>query len=108
MSGLESTKIPHQRGNVTAIQRSVRTVVEPELRDPRTSDSLCMSVAAVARTLGVSADAVYELVHRGELPSLRIGRRLVVPRRAVEVIVEQLLAHFDAKRVVARLSDHSH
>jgi excisionase family DNA binding protein len=38
-----------------------------------------LSVAAAARLLGVGRTAAYEAIHRKELPSLRIGRRLVVP-----------------------------
>ena len=33
--------------------------------------------------LGISRALAYELVARGELPSLRLGRRLVVPKKAV-------------------------
>ena len=47
-----------------------------------------LSVAEAAELLGVSRALTYELVKRGELPSVRLGRRIVVPRRAVE----QLLA----------------
>lgn len=47
-----------------------------------------LSVAEAAELLGVSRALAYELVKRGELPSVRLGRRIVVPRRAVE----QLLA----------------
>jgi excisionase family DNA binding protein len=65
---------------------------------------LFLSVAATAQTLGISDDTVYELVNRGELPSLRIGRRRVIPRRAVELIVEHLLTDFDPTLLAARLA----
>lgn len=45
---------------------------------------LAMSVAEAARALGVSRDAVYELVRRGEMPHLRVGRRVIIPRQALE------------------------
>lgn len=32
-----------------------------------------------ARALGIGKDAAYDAVHRGEIPVLRFGRRLVVP-----------------------------
>jgi len=66
--------------------------------------ALFFSVATAAQTLGVSDDTVYELVQRGELPSLRIGRRRVIPRRAVELVVEHLLADFDPSILADRLS----
>ena len=51
--------------------------------------SLTMSVVEAAKVLGISRAFAYELVARGELPSLRFGRRVVVPRRALEVLIEQ-------------------
>lgn len=37
--------------------------------------------------LGISRAHAYELVRRGELPRLQLGRRVVVPRRALEDLV---------------------
>jgi excisionase family DNA binding protein len=68
------------------------------------ADPLFLSVAAAAKTLAVSDDAIYDLVHRGDLPSIRIGRRRVIPRRAVELVVEHLLEGFDPERLAARLA----
>jgi excisionase family DNA binding protein len=62
------------------------------------------SVAIAAQTLGVSDDTVYELVQRGALPCLCIGRRRVIPRRAVELVVAHLLADFDPGGVADQLS----
>ncbi|MGH9917946.1 MAG: helix-turn-helix domain-containing protein [Nitrososphaerales archaeon] len=52
------------------------------------SVSLTLSVPETAKLLGVSRDLVYELVAQGELPALRLGRRIVLPRRAIEELVE--------------------
>jgi excisionase family DNA binding protein len=49
---------------------------------------LVLSVTEAARLLGISRALAYELVARGELPSLRLGRRIVVPRRALEALLE--------------------
>ena len=62
------------------------------------------SVATVAQAFGVSDDTVYALVQRGALPCLCIGRRRVIPRRAVELVVEHLLADFDPRCVADQLS----
>ncbi len=51
---------------------------------------LTLSVTEAARLLGISRAFAYELVARGELPSLRLGRRVVVPRRALEQLVERV------------------
>ncbi len=74
----------------------------------RAPEPLFLSVAEAARTLGVSDDMVYELLQRGELPGLSIGRRRVIPRRAVELIVEQLLAEFDPSQLALHFSATRH
>jgi excisionase family DNA binding protein len=45
---------------------------------------LVWSVEETARRLRISRAHAYELVARHELPSLRLGRRIVVPRHAIE------------------------
>jgi excisionase family DNA binding protein len=52
-------------------------------------DKLIVSVAEAAEMLGVSDDLVYELTARGDLPCLRLGRRKVIPRQAIESLVAQ-------------------
>jgi len=49
---------------------------------------LVLTVTEVAVALGISRTHDYELVARGELPSLRLGRRIVVPRRSLERLVD--------------------
>jgi excisionase family DNA binding protein len=44
------------------------------------SERLTLTVEETARLLGISRGAAYEAVRRGELPSLRIGRRILIPR----------------------------
>jgi excisionase family DNA binding protein len=51
-------------------------------------ERLVWSVEEAGRMLGISRAHAYELVARGELPHLRLGRRVVVPKHAIE----QLLA----------------
>jgi excisionase family DNA binding protein len=49
--------------------------------DPATEPT--MPVDSVARAIGISRAAAYEGVKNGEIPSIRIGRRIVVPTAAV-------------------------
>ena len=49
---------------------------------------LVLSVTEAAGLLGISRGLAYELVARGELPSLRLGRRILVPRRALVALLE--------------------
>lgn len=43
-----------------------------------------MTVAELGRLLGISRKTVYEAAARGEIPHLRVGRRVIFPRAAVE------------------------
>ena len=47
-------------------------------------DRLALSVEEAGALLGISKDLAYDLVARRELPSVRLGRRIVVTRRALE------------------------
>jgi excisionase family DNA binding protein len=49
---------------------------------------LVLTVTEAAAALGISRAHAYELVARGELPSLRLGRRIVVPRRGLERLLD--------------------
>jgi len=48
---------------------------------------LTVAVPEAARMLGISRSLAYELVARGELPSVRLGRRIVIPTRAIEELL---------------------
>ncbi len=45
---------------------------------------MTMSVPAAGRLLGLSRNAAYEAARRREIPVLRFGRKLRVPRLALE------------------------
>ncbi len=46
------------------------------------------TVTEAAGVLGISRALAYELVARGELPSIRLGRRIVVPAAALRSLLE--------------------
>ena len=48
-----------------------------------TPERLTLSVEEAAATLGISRAFAYEAVRRGEIPSIRIGRRVLVPHAAL-------------------------
>ncbi len=50
-------------------------------------ESLVLTVEEAAKVLRISRGLAYELVRRGDLPSLRLGRRLVVPRHRLLALV---------------------
>jgi excisionase family DNA binding protein len=45
---------------------------------------------AVRRLLSISKTTYYELIWSGKLPSVRIGRRVLVPREALDEFVRSL------------------
>ena len=54
------------------------------------SESLCISVTAAARMLGVSRNTGYEMARLGQLPIIRCGqRRLLVTRAALLKMLEE-------------------
>lgn len=49
---------------------------------------LTVTVEEAGELLGISRAHAYELVRRGELPSLRLGRRIVVPVGRLRAMVD--------------------
>jgi len=45
---------------------------------------LTVSVEEAGEILGCSRNTAYEAVRRGEIPVIRIGKRLLVPKAALE------------------------
>jgi excisionase family DNA binding protein len=45
---------------------------------------LTLTVEQAAEALGIGRTLAYEAVRRGEIPTVRVGRRLLVPRQALE------------------------
>jgi excisionase family DNA binding protein len=46
-----------------------------------TTEPLTMTVEEAARALGIGKNQCYEAVRRGELPSISIGRRILISRQ---------------------------
>jgi excisionase family DNA binding protein len=51
-------------------------------------DPLVVTVDEAAGLLGISRGLAYTLVHQGALPSIRLGRRLLVPRRRLQQLID--------------------
>jgi excisionase family DNA binding protein len=48
---------------------------------------LTWTVEQAGRRLGISRGSAYQAVRRGELPTIRIGRRLLVPLAALNAML---------------------
>ena len=69
MSRLERRSVPTYDMDNTTLRRTV-------------------SVKEAARLLGVSRTTAYECVHRGEIRTIRLGRRILIPLN----VIDELLA----------------
>jgi excisionase family DNA binding protein len=54
-----------------------------------TTDNECvtLTVEEAARMLGISRNSAFRAVQRGQLPSIRIGRRILVPRARLAALI---------------------
>lgn len=62
-------------------------------------EKLTITVEQAGELLGISRALAYEMARTGKLPVLRFGRRLVVPKKAIE----NMLGH--SEKVMATVSE---
>jgi excisionase family DNA binding protein len=62
---------------------------------------LTYRVDEAAKLLGVSRNVAYAAVRDGSIPSLRIGRRFLVPKAALHKLLEQVGEKHAADRAAA-------
>lgn len=53
------------------------------------SERKTLSIAEAAKMLGIGRNQAYEAARRGEIPTIRIGRRMLVPAAAFERLLLQ-------------------
>jgi excisionase family DNA binding protein len=58
--------------------------------DPKIIDVTCktLTVDEAAAILGISRAKAYDAARRGDLPSIRFGRRIVIPTAALEQLLD--------------------
>ena len=66
-----------------------------QLMEDNRMDRLTYTVTEAAVLLGISRTTAYECVRRGEIPSLTLGRRVVISRAALERMLDGGLDHAD-------------
>jgi excisionase family DNA binding protein len=52
------------------------------------NNKLVLTVPETAEVLGISRGLAYDLIRRGTIPSLRLGKRIVVPTRALAAMID--------------------
>lgn len=66
--------MPPKRARSTRLMREARLQSLPDV----------LTISQTARFLGIGRNTAYEAARRGELPCLRIGKRILVPKQALE------------------------
>ena len=54
-----------------------------------TEERLVYTPQELCALLGLSRTAVYERLREGSLPSIRVGRRILIPRRALAEMLDR-------------------
>ncbi len=67
----------------------VSTTHRRQERGINTKHELVFTVSEAREKLGISRGLIYEAIRRGEIPHLRIGKRIVIPRVALERLLER-------------------
>jgi len=57
--------------------------------DNNPQKKLTITVPEAARLLGISRGLAYEMAREGAIPTLRFGRRVVVPLAAIERLLQE-------------------
>jgi len=52
------------------------------------SNRVTLTVEEAAARIGLGRGSAYEAVRRGEIPSIRFGKRILVPKAALELILQ--------------------
>lgn len=107
---IEDAEIDALKNTVTILTRAIastviaeiaeqmngfREVVDSPARRSRLIDPepqerpLLLNAADGARLLKVSRSNVYELMHSRQIPSIRLGKRILIPREALVRFIEQ-------------------
>ena len=51
-------------------------------------EKLTLNINEVAAALGISRNAAYQACKKGEIPAIRIGKRLLVPKNQLERMLD--------------------
>lgn len=66
----------------------------PRLAD--IDDRLCVTVPEAAKMLGISRNYAYELVKIGVLPSIKLGKRILIPKLALMKMLEEGVTQYNS------------
>ena len=52
-------------------------------------ERLTLTVEEAGELLGISRSLAYEMARTGQLPTLRFGKRIVVPKKAIQTMLDR-------------------
>ena len=62
------------------------------------AEKIALSIADAAAAIGVSASMFRGLVNQNEVPHIRVGGRILIPRAALEAYIDGKLSETEALR----------
>jgi excisionase family DNA binding protein len=80
-------------------------VLSPKIQPEQQEESLLLNVSEGARLLRVSRSRVYELVHSRQIPSIRFGKRILLPRAALIRFIDEAASKIGELRAVVEKAD---
>ena len=60
-------------------------------------EKLTLSVEEMGKLLGVSRLVAYTLIHRADFPTLRIGKRILIPKKQLEAWMDRQVTCSNSK-----------
>lgn len=76
------------------------------MSDDDTFPPLVLTVPELAKILGIGRNQAYDAVRRGEIPSIRVGRRILISTKAIEYFLDAAVID-NCIRALANDSDAS-
>ncbi len=67
-------------GTIEKIDMEERTLVSQQ---PMPGTKMTLSVSEAAEMIGISKPKVYDLIRDGELTSIHVGKKIVIPKQSV-------------------------
>lgn len=68
------------------------------------NDRMVLTVEECARLCGISRNLAYQLAREGSLPTIRLGRRILVPKLALERMLAGADRRSDAERTTESIA----
>jgi len=67
-----------------------------------TTEKMALSPSEVSAQLGLSINNVYTCIHAGKIPHIRLGKRILIPRQALERLLNGESDHYENLPVVTK------